>query len=209
MSDTSTDLFSPTLVLESDLVRLRPIYPGDISAYRDLVFEPSIWTYFTSEITTEADLQFWVMDAITQRSVRQRAAFAIIKKESGEIAGSSSFGNYSAPDRRVEIGWSWIHPRFQRTGINRQAKFLLLEFAFRYAQLLRVEFKTDVLNAAARKGLLGIGSTEEGVLRSHTNMPGNRRRDTIYYSILEKEWEEIRQRIFSGISFDLRHEPPA
>ncbi len=208
MEPLSHDLFAPNLVLETDLVRLRPVYPGDTDAFRAIAFEPRIWSYFTSEITTEAELHYWIMDAIAQRQARQRAAFVLVNRSSGEVAGSSSFGNYSARDQRVEIGWSWIHPRHQRTGINRHAKFLLLEFAFRYARLLRVEFKTDVLNQAARRALLGIGCTEEGVLRSHTRMPGNRRRDTIYYSILENEWVAIKSRIFPGIPFEIRHEDP-
>ncbi|MEO6723473.1 MAG: GNAT family protein, partial [Ferruginibacter sp.] len=72
------------------------------------------------------------------------------------------------------------------------------KYAFEELDMERVEFKTDVLNQAARKGLLGIGATEEGVLRSHTLMQFGRRRDTIYYSILKNEWPNIKESIFNN-----------
>jgi len=100
----------------------------------------------------------------------------------------SSFGNVSVLDSRVEIGWSWIGLDFQGTGVNSEYKRLLLSFAFDKLKFIRVEFKTDVLNVKARRALEKIGAVEEGVLRSHTQMHHNRRRDTIYYSILQEEW---------------------
>ena len=117
----------------------------------------------------------------------------MIETADGDIAGSTAFGYWSANDRRVEIGGSWLGREYQGTGINREAKFLLLSYAFDVLGMARVEFKTDVLNQ-------NIGATEEGVLRSHTLTPGGRRRDTIYYSMLEDEWRAWRETVFSGCS---------
>ncbi|WP_262507686.1 GNAT family N-acetyltransferase [Zunongwangia profunda] len=102
--------------------------------------------------------------------------------------GSTSFGNYSEKDQRIEIGWTWLGKDFQGNGYNFQAKVLLLNYCFKTLALERVEAKTDVLNRAARNSLLKSGFVEEGILRSHTLLTNNRRRDTIYYSILKAEY---------------------
>lgn len=102
--------------------------------------------------------------------------------------GSTSFGNYSERDKRIEIGWTWLGKDYQGNGYNVQAKELLLNYCFEVLELERVEAKTDVLNKAARSSLLKSGFTEEGVLRSHTLMTNNRRRDTIYFSVLKSEY---------------------
>jgi RimJ/RimL family protein N-acetyltransferase len=105
------------------------------------------------------------------------------------------YGNLSEPDRRLEIGWSWLGSDFRGRGINRWVKFLLLEHAFEDLGAERVEFKTDVLNLQARAGLRNIGAVEEGVLRSFNPMPDGRRRDAIYYSILRAEWPEVKAQL--------------
>jgi RimJ/RimL family protein N-acetyltransferase len=112
----------------------------------------------------------------------------VIDKQSGKLLGSTGFGNYFPRDQRIEIGWTWLGKAFQGKGINAQMKSLMLQYAFDALGMLRVEFKTDVLNLAARHALLRLGATEEGVLRSHTLMTQGRRRDTIYYSFLRGEW---------------------
>ena len=97
-----------------------------------------------------------------------------------QIIGSSSFGNFSDRDKRVEIGWTWLGRAYQGKGFNDLSKYLMMEYCFEKLGLERVECKTDVLNTHARRALQRIGMTEEGILRSHTLMTNNRRRDTIY-----------------------------
>jgi RimJ/RimL family protein N-acetyltransferase len=103
--------------------------------------------------------------------------------------------NLAERDGRLEIGWSWLGRRFQGQGINRWAKFLLLEHAFERMGAERVEFKTDKLNVQARQGLRNIGATEEGTLRSFNPMPDGRRRDAVFYSVLRAEWPLVRAQL--------------
>ena len=110
------------------------------------------------------------------------------------MIGSTSFGNFSFKDRRVEIGWTWIAKEYQGSGVNNEIKYLMLKYAFETLNFERVEVKTDVLNVKARRALSRIGFKEEGVLRSHTVMTHGRRRDTLYYSILKSEWNEVKIR---------------
>jgi RimJ/RimL family protein N-acetyltransferase len=138
--------------------------------------------------------------AQTEREAGVRYPFVIVDNSSGRIAGSTSFGNISYHDLRLEIGWSWLGKEFRGTGINRHCKFTMMKYVFEELFFERIEFKTDVLNLRARRGLQKIGGKEEGVLRSHMTMWNNRRRDSVYFSILKKEWPRIKQSIFNDIT---------
>jgi RimJ/RimL family protein N-acetyltransferase len=97
----------------------------------------------------------------------------------------------------LEIGATWLAKNYQGTGVNKTCKFLLIRFAFEELNYERVELKTDVLNQQSRKAILKIGAVEEGILRSHILIHDGRRRDTIYYSILKNEWEDVKKNIFA------------
>jgi RimJ/RimL family protein N-acetyltransferase len=172
------------LVLESDHILLRPLQIADFPALLVLTQDPSLWIFFTHDLSTLAGLETWAAGHFSG----DRLQFVVIDKWSGELLGSTGFGNYFPRDQRIEIGWTWLGMAFQGTGINAQMKSLMLQYAFEELEMLRVEFKTDVLNLPARQALLRLGATEEGILRSHTLMTQGRRRDTIYYSFLRGEW---------------------
>ncbi|WP_338426271.1 GNAT family N-acetyltransferase [Sphingopyxis kveilinensis] len=178
--------------LENDHARLRPIAPTDRAALADIAFDRDIWRYFVQRIDTDEDLDRFIEQAVEDTAACRRVVFAVIDKASGAVAGSMAYGNLAEADRRLEIGWSWLGRAHRGKGLNRWAKFLLLQHAFERLECERVEFKTDVRNLQARKGLQNIGATEEGVLRSFNYMPDGRRRDAIYYSILRREWPAVR-----------------
>ncbi|MFJ5832966.1 GNAT family N-acetyltransferase [Streptomyces sp. NPDC093089] len=187
-------------VLSNDRVTLRRVRIGDVEEFSRIVYEPETWEYFVTRIATPEDLDGFVEAAVKDSLNGTRIVYAIVDNATGRIVGSSAYGNLAEADRRVEIGWSWVCSAARRTGINRSAKLALLDHAFGELDCERVEFKTDVLNTGARRGLAGIGATEEGVLRSFNYMPGGRRRDVIYYSILRDEWPTVRSERFSGLT---------
>lgn len=121
--------------------------------------------------------------------------FVTVEKKSDRIVGSTRFGNYDPANRRIEIGWTWIAKPWQRTAVNTEAKYLMLSHAFEQLKCVRVELKTDVLNEPSRRAMLRIGAREEGVLRKHTLMWTGRYRDSIYYSVLDDEWPEVKSRL--------------
>jgi RimJ/RimL family protein N-acetyltransferase len=179
--------------LENEHLLLRPIVAEDREQLHDIAFDPDIWRYFVSRVSTEADFDKFMSDAIEDTNAGRRIVFCIISKATGRIAGSMSYGNLAMSERRLEIGWSWLGQQYRGAGINRWAKYLLLEYAFETLQCERVEFKTDILNTQARKGLRNIGAKPEGVFRSYNYMPDNRRRDAAYYSIIKSEWPEVKE----------------
>lgn len=183
------------LVLHDEHVLLRRISVRDRTALREFTLDPRIWEYFVSVVHSDEDLDRFLEEAIRDTSSGARHVFVIIDRASGAIVGSSAYGSLSVADKRLEIGWSFLAPRVWGGVHNRSAKFLLLEHAFSALAAERVEFKTDVLNLRARRGLEKIGATAEGTLRSFNFMPSGRRRDAIYYSILRSEWPGVRARL--------------
>lgn len=137
--------------------------------------------------------------AFNDKKADTRRPFTIIDKKTNSIAGSSSMGNISWYDLRLEIGWSWLGKEYRSSGVNKHTKFSMMRYAFEEVSFERVEFKTDVLNERARKGLKNVGGIEEGVLRSHMTMWNNRRRSSVYYSVLKNEWPLLKQTIFKEI----------
>jgi len=177
-------MLARALILENEQLLLRPLQVADFPALLELTQDASLWTYFTHDLSTLGGLETWAAGHFSG----DRFQFVVIDKRSGKMLGSTGFGNNFPRDQRIEIGWTWLGKAFQGTGINAQMKSLMLQHAFEELEMLRVEFKTDVLNLPARQALLRLGATEEGVLRSHTLMTQGRRRDTIYYSFLRGEW---------------------
>lgn len=197
---TFIDAFPDTLILESDRILLRRLAETDLDHFRLLAQQPGLWTYFNRDLSISGELEEWVAAAIEDCRHGRRFPFTIVDKSTGNICGSTSLGSISFYDKRIEIGWSWLGEEYMGTGINTHAKFLLLQYAFDTLEFIRVEIKTDNLNERAKKALLKIGAKPEGVLRSHMQMFNNRRRDSIYYSILLAEWPSVRATAFAGIA---------
>lgn len=188
------------LILETGRALLRPIEPNDFETFLHLAQQDAaMWAYFSLNLGDEAQLRKWMEMAFNDKKAETRRPFTIIDKQTGTIAGSSSMGNISYHDLRLEIGWSWLGKAFRSTGINKHAKFAMMRYAFEELDFERVEFKTDVENARARQGLRNVGGIEEGILRSHMTMWNNRRRTSIYYSVLKNEWVGLKETIFKGM----------
>lgn len=188
------------LILETSKVVLQPLTQNDYDAFLQLAKQDEdMWYYFSLNLGNEEQLKQWFRMAFADKAANTRRPFTIIDKQSGQIAGSSSLGNISMYDLRAEIGWSWLGTAFRSTGINRHAKFAMMKYAFDELHFERIEFKTDVMNARARKGLQNVGGIEEGILRSHMTMWNNRRRTSVYYSVLKEEWPKLKETIFADI----------
>ena len=117
--------------------------------------------------------------------------FAVLDA-AGRAVGMTTYMNADAVHRRVEIGSTWYRRAVQRTGLNTQAKLLLLAHAFDDLDCIAVEFRTHVLNTASRRAIEGVGARLDGVLRSHQVMPNGTLRDTAVYSVVRAEWPTVR-----------------
>ncbi len=188
------------VVLEGEFVRLEPMRVDHLPALcRAGLFE-ELWRWTTANITNEADMERYVRTALAEQAAGTALPFVTIEKESGEVVGSTRFGNIDTANRRAEIGWTWVTPDFQRTFVNTEAKLLMLTHAFEVWGCVRVELKTDSNNAQSRKAIARIGGVEEGTLRAHMITETGRRRDSVYFSIIADEWPAVKERLTEALS---------
>ena len=183
------------IVLEGDFVRLEPMTLEHHAGLSAVGLDPEIWRFTLVVVQTPEEMRGYMDAALELQRGGTTLPFVTIERSSGQIVGSTRFGNYDPANRRIEIGWTWIAPRWQRTAINTEAKYLMLSHAFEKLHCVRVELKTDVLNTRSRKAMLRIGAKEEGVLRKHSLVWDGRYRDSIYYSILDDEWATVKQEL--------------
>ncbi|HMG95657.1 MAG TPA: GNAT family protein [Gemmatimonadaceae bacterium] len=183
------------IVLEGDFVRLEPMTPEHHDGLSAVGLDPEIWRFTLVVVQTPEEMRGYMDAALELQRGGTTLPFVTIERSSGRIVGSTRFGNYDPANRRIEIGWTWIAPRWQRTAINTEAKYLMLSHAFEKLHCVRVELKTDVLNTRSRRAMLRIGAKEEGVLRKHSLVWDGRYRDSIYYSILDDEWPTVKQEL--------------
>jgi RimJ/RimL family protein N-acetyltransferase len=184
------------VVLSGRVVRLEPYKSENFEEIAAAALSaPEIFRFIPSRMQTRADLveRF----AMVERVMNAGGGVFFVTRLSatGELVGSTSMILTDAAHRRLEIGFTWILPRMQRSAVNTEAKLLQLTHAFETLGAVRVEFKTDARNEKSRNALLGIGAREEGVLRSHMICWDGHRRDSVYFSILDTEWPTVKARL--------------
>ncbi|MEO6720831.1 MAG: GNAT family protein [Ferruginibacter sp.] len=185
--------FDEEIILENSAAQLRPLQSSDLSNLLSVATQNDKLLQFSPQpIHSEKLLTAYIEKAVSERENKIRYAFIIFDKKKNAYAGCTSFMNISNYDKRLEIGSTWIGNDFQRTGLNRNCKFLLLGYAFDKLGAERVELKTDERNTASRNAIEKIGGQFEGTFRSHTLMYDGYRRNTVYYSILKAEWANLK-----------------
>jgi N-acetyltransferase len=192
-------LFLPDLVLENQRTRLTILKTQDTDLLDAVAYDPEIWKLGMSKLDTRQDLDEYVEVAVNEYKDKLSVPLLIFDKLNQQVAGTTRLGSISVTHKRLEIGWTWLHPKFQRTGLNTHCKFLLLQFAFEVLQVNRVELKTDVLNMQSRTAILKIGAKAEGIFRKHQITSTGRVRDSIFFSIINDEWPELKRTVFSNI----------
>ena len=187
------------VTLEGKRVRLEPMNENHLDALTAAGAFDELWKWTGNKATTRESMKEYMDTALAEAKAGVSLPFVTVDRGSGKIIGSTRFGNIDRANRRVEIGWTWITPAFQRTYVNSEAKYLMLRHAFEVWNCMRVELKTDVLNDKSRNAMLRMGAKEEGILRKHSVTYSGRIRDTIYYSVLDTEWPEVREGLLRSI----------
>lgn len=188
------------VVLEGEFVRLEPMRVDHLPALCKVGLDPSLWELTANIVREESDLERYVRSALADQMLGKAVPFVTIEKESGTVVGSTRFGNIEVANRKTEIGWTWINPKWQRTAINTEAKLLMLTHAFEVWKCIRVELKTDVKNERSQKAMRRIGCTKEGVFRNHMITESGRFRDSVYFSIIESEWAGVKENLRAKLS---------
>ena len=180
-------------------MRLEPMSLDHLDGLLDVALDPAIWRWTIARPADREGLENWMAAALASRYAGSEHPWVTVDRATGRPIGSSRYLNIVLEHRRLEIGWTWVAPAWQRRGANREAKLLMLEHAFERLNCMRVEFKTDANNEKSRAALLGIGATFEGVFRRHMVMPEGRFRDSAYYSIIDEEWPAVRAALIESV----------
>jgi RimJ/RimL family protein N-acetyltransferase len=180
------------ITLTGESVRLEPLSLDHHAALCEVGLDPILWRWTPVRIVTPQDMRAFIEDALRLRDAGSALPFATVDIASGRVVGSTRYGNIEMNNRKLEIGWTFVAPAWQRTRVNSEAKFLLLRHAFETLGCIRVELKTHVRNEASRRAIARLGAREEGTLRNHMIYPDGSFRDTVYYSVIESEWPGVK-----------------
>ncbi|WP_456314323.1 GNAT family N-acetyltransferase [Pseudomonas shirazensis] len=190
--------FSDNVILEDDLVLLRPLQESDVENLLEIsINEPETWKYSLVGADGKENLINYIQSAIKAREDKKEFPFIVFDKKSQKYAGSTRFYDIQLEYKTLQLGYTWYGSAFRGTGLNKHCKFLLLQFAFETLGMERVEFRADNNNDRSIAAMKSIGCKVEGVLRSH--MPtanSDLRRNSIVLSILKNEWfEEVKENL--------------
>jgi len=190
------------VVLEGDHVRLEPMTIEHLPGLVEIGLALPIWTWMPFVVRTADDLRGLVESALRARDAGAEFPFVTVQRASGQPVGSTRYLAIALEHARLEIGWTWLAPAWQRSVVNTEVKLLMLEHAFEALGCRRVEFKTDAQNETSRRALLGIGATFEGVFRKHMLVRGGERRDSAWYSITDDEWPDVKAHLQARLARD-------
>jgi N-acetyltransferase len=181
-------------VLEGYQIRLIPMRYEHLDTLVDLGNDERIWAVFPSSRSNPDLHRQYLEHRLVEMQHGLQHAFCIQLMDTGQIAGTTRLTHLDQENRQLEVG-SWLHPDFWRSGINTISKFLLLQFCFETLQTVRVQFRTDVKNERSRQALEKMGATQEGIFRNERIREDGTTRDAVFYSIIQNEWPDIKQRL--------------
>ena len=184
------------IILQGSHVKLEPMTEAHAPALAEIGIGQPFWDFMVyGKINTVDDMRNWVKDVLTREKKGTDLSFVAIHLASSRVAGATRYLNIMPNDRGLEIGGTWYGPEFQRTAVNTECKYLLLRHAFETLGCIRVQLKTDSRNERSQKAIERLGAVKEGVLRNHMILPDGYYRHSVYYSILDMEWPEVKKRL--------------
>ena len=190
-----TEMAIGLVILEGRYVRLEPLTAEHTTGLAEIGLDEDLWKWIPTPVRTLEEMSAYVQTALGEGASGSALPFALIDKLSGRIIGSTRYGNIDRVHHRVEIGWTWVARQWQRSAVNTEMKYLLLRHAFETLKCIRVELKTDSLNERSRAAVLRIGAREEGTFRNHMITASGRIRNTVYFSVLDSEWPDVKTRL--------------
>jgi N-acetyltransferase len=176
--------------LEGKLVVLEPLAPEHEEPLREAASDPAIWRFGYADFSRDFDP--WWQEARATQAAGTSIPFATVERAGGRVVGTSRFATLRPEHRGLEIGWTWVIPELWGSGVNIEAKLLMLEHAFERFGCLRVELKTDARNERSRGAMAALPAQFEGVHRKQMLVRDGLRRDSAWYSVIDDEWPDVR-----------------
>ena len=191
----TTPWISP-VILNGKYVRLESMTEDHIPGLAEIGVGQTFWDFMLyGRMDSVEDMRNWVMDILSRAEKGTDLPFVAIHLASGKVAGATRYLNIMPKDRGLEIGGTWNGTDYQRTPVNTECKYLMLTHAFERLGCIRVQLKTDLRNVRSQNAIERIGAKREGILRNHMILPSGQFRDSVFYSILDSEWPEVKKRL--------------
>ncbi|GAL99492.1 GNAT family N-acetyltransferase [Sphingomonas parapaucimobilis] len=184
-------VWTETPTLTGRHVTLRPFAEADLPALVEVAREGDLWNIFFANVAMMKTPERWLAAALKERDVG-RALIFTVETPGGEVVGTTRYMRIAAQHRRLEIGGTFYATRVQRTGVNSEAKRMLLAHAFEVMGCQAIQIRTDTLNTRSQTAIERLGARKDGVLRGHQVMADGRIRDSVVYSIIDREWPGVR-----------------
>jgi N-acetyltransferase len=185
--------------LKGKFITLEPLSMQRLDDLCEVGLDESLWRLIPTQVSNRDGMKRFIETALDENERGVSLPFATILNETNKAIGSTRFGNIRVKDRGTEIGWTWLTPIYQRTFANTEAKLLMLAHAFETWNCIRVELKTDALNNQSRNAILRLGAKQEGIFRQHIICDSGRLRDSVYFSILDSEWERVKANLLKKL----------
>lgn len=183
-------------VLEGPIVRLVPLSETHATELSQVGLRREIWQHMLyGDIDSEEKMLGFIRDLLQRQAGGTDLPFTVILRATGKAIGCTRYMDINVPARGVEIGGTWYSPEHQRTSVNTECKYLLLRHAFEHWGCIRVQLKTDLNNVRSQRAIERLGALKEGVLRNHMIRPDGTPRDTVMYSIIDREWPLVKARL--------------
>jgi RimJ/RimL family protein N-acetyltransferase len=186
--------------LRGERIALEPLSARHLPGLAAAIEDGQLWSIPVTLVPRPNELDAFLRQAEERYAAQQERAFATVDLASGTIVGSTRFMAINRQNRRVEIGFTFLAQRWQRSYVNTEAKYLMLRHAFEVWACNRVELLTDFLNVKSRAAILRLGAKEEGVMRSHMIMRDGRVRDSALYSVIASEWPAVKSGLQAKIA---------
>lgn len=184
------------VTLKGHLVHLEPLQMEHASELYEASRDPGLWTYKpVSQPRSLAEMEQLIASVLQSQQAGACLPFAILSLKRGCAVGETRYHSFMLQDHGLEIGWTWLTPSVQRTGVNTECKYLLLSHAFGVWGAIRVQLRTHHLNTNSQRAIERLGAVREGVLRNHLIMPDGSYRHSVYYSIIQSEWPSVKARL--------------
>ncbi|MFJ5757555.1 GNAT family N-acetyltransferase [Neobacillus sp. NPDC093182] len=192
-------LWNELFELNGEYVRLVPISIEHLDGLWDAAKPDEIWTYMATIVRSKEEMEQMIASAIQKREKGTDYTFIVVNQEN-RIIGSTRYLDILPEHKSLEIGSTWYHPDVWRTRVNTECKYLLLRHAFETWNLRRVQLKTDSRNLRSQNAIERLGAVKEGTLRKDRKISGGYVRDTVFYSILQDEWDTVKKELEAKLS---------
>jgi RimJ/RimL family protein N-acetyltransferase len=198
MNDNAASPLQPVLIGKT--VELRPLQREHAPDLLRAAADGELWNMKLTVVPGPDTIEQYIAKALEGRDAGTVMPFVIVMRDSGRAVGSTRFWKIDRVNRKLEIGHTWLGESMQRSGVNTEAKFLLLAHAFEVMRSVRVQFTTDELNEKSRTAILRIGAKQEGIVRHERIMPDGRARNSVRFSIIDSEWPDVKAMLLAKMA---------